>query len=139
MEVVGEGATAADALKLAEDLAPDIVLLDLVLPGGGLEATAVITRNCPPVRILMLTASKNEQHVALALEAGARGYKGSSESELVETVRAVSCGESYVAPSLGARLLMRTRKRATARTRASMLGDHGQPINVGRGGLNVGF
>ena len=112
MDVVGDGATAADALKLAEDLAPAIVLLDLVLPGGGLEATAVITRNCPPVRILMLTASKNEQHAALALQAGARGYilKGSSESELVETVRAVFCGESYVAPSLGARLLMRTRK-----------------------------
>jgi two-component system, NarL family, nitrate/nitrite response regulator NarL len=112
MEVVGEGATAADALKLARDLAPDIILLDVVLPGGGVEAAAAIARNCPRVRIVMLTASENEQHVASALQAGARGYilKGSSESEIIETVRAVFRGESYVAPSLGARLLMRTRK-----------------------------
>jgi two-component system, NarL family, nitrate/nitrite response regulator NarL len=113
IEVVGEGATAADALKLAQDLAPDIILLDVVLPGGGVEAAAGIARHCPRVRTVMLTASEDAQHVASALQAGARGYilKGSSESELVETVRAVFCGECYVAPSLGARLLMQTRKR----------------------------
>lgn len=113
MEVVGEGATAADALRLARDFAPDIILLDVILPGGGVEAAAEIARNCPRVRTVMLTASDNEQHVASALQAGARGYilKGSSESEIIETIRAVFRGESYVASGLGARLLMRTRER----------------------------
>jgi two-component system, NarL family, nitrate/nitrite response regulator NarL len=112
IEVVGEGATAGDAVKLAQDLAPDMMLLDVVLPGGGVEAAADIARHCPRVRVIMLTASEDEQHVASALRAGARGYilKGSSGPEIVETLWAVFRGESYVAPSLGARLLMQTRK-----------------------------
>ncbi|HWN49518.1 MAG TPA: response regulator transcription factor [Xanthobacteraceae bacterium] len=116
IEVVGEGATAADALKIAQDLAPDVMLLDVVIPGGGVEAVANIARHCPGVRAVMLTASDDEQNVASALQAGARGYilKGSSSSEIVETVRAIFRGESYVAPSLGARLLMRIGKRVEA-------------------------
>ena len=116
IEVVAEGATAADALKVAQDLLPDVMLLDVVLPGGGVEAAASISQLCPNVRAIMLTASENENDVVSALQAGARGYilKGSSSSEIVETVRAIFRGESYVAPSLGARLLMRIGKRVEA-------------------------
>ena len=74
IEVVGQGATAAEALKVAQELLPDVILLDVGMPGGGVEAAASIARNCPNVRIIMLTASENEQDVASALQAGARGY-----------------------------------------------------------------
>jgi two-component system nitrate/nitrite response regulator NarL len=74
IEVVGEGATAADALKVAEELRPDVMLLDIRLPGGGVEAVANIARECPTVRSVMLTASESELDVVSALEAGARGY-----------------------------------------------------------------
>jgi DNA-binding NarL/FixJ family response regulator len=113
IEVVGEGATAADALKVAEELRPDVMLLDISLPGGGVEAAANIARACPSVRAVMLTASESELDVASALQAGARGYilKGSSAAEVVETVRAIFKGESYVAPSLAARLLIQMGKR----------------------------
>jgi two-component system, NarL family, nitrate/nitrite response regulator NarL len=106
IEVVAEGATAADALKVAEELRPDVMLLDIGLPGGGLEAAAIIARTFPSVRAVMLTASESERDVAAALKLGARGYilKGSSGAEVVETVRAIFSGASYVAPSLAARL-----------------------------------
>jgi DNA-binding NarL/FixJ family response regulator len=108
IEVVAEGATAADALRVAEELRPDVMLLDISLPGSGLEAAASIARTFPSVRAVMLTASESERDVASALKAGARGYilKGSGGAEVVETVRAIFKGRSYVAPSLAARLLM---------------------------------
>lgn len=106
IRVVAEGATAADAVKVAEELRPDVMLLDLRLPGGGLEAAAIIAGTFPSVRAVMLTASESEFDAAAALTVGARGYivKGSSGVEVVETVRAVFNGESYVAPSFAGRL-----------------------------------
>jgi DNA-binding NarL/FixJ family response regulator len=113
IEVIGEGASAADALRVAEELRPDVMLLDISLPGGGIEAAANIARECPSVRVIILTVSESEHDVASALQAGARGYilKGSSSAEVVETVRAIFRGESYVAPSLAARLLIQMGKR----------------------------
>jgi len=113
VEVVGEGATAADALKVAQDLLPDVILLDVRLPGGGVEAAAKIARACPKVRTIMLTASENQQDVTSALQAGARGYilKASSGPEVVETMRAIFRGGSYVDPNLAARLLIKEGKR----------------------------
>ena len=107
-EVVGEGATAADAVRVARELGPDVILLDLRLPGGGVQAAANIVGVCPTVRIIMLTASESEQDVISALRAGAQGYilKNSSGLELVETVRDIARGNSYVAPNLAARLLI---------------------------------
>jgi two-component system, NarL family, nitrate/nitrite response regulator NarL len=108
IEVVGDGATANDALKIARECIPDVMLLDLCLPGGGIEAAASITRTCPKVRTIMLTASEDERDITLALQAGARGYilKGSCGHEVVEIVRAIIRGDSYVAPHLAARLLV---------------------------------
>ncbi|SRR5579871_1298013 len=113
IEVVAEGATADDALRVAGESRPDIMLLDISLPGGGIEAAANIARAYPSVRAVMLTASESEHDVASALQAGARGYilKGSSGAEVVETVRAVFKGASYVAPGLAARLLIQMGKR----------------------------
>jgi len=113
IEVVREGATAADALRIAQEVRPDVMLVDVGVPGGGVEAAASITRACPDVRTVMLTASENEQHVISALQAGARGYilKGSSGHEVVEAVRAIAKGESYMAPNLAARLLINKGKQ----------------------------
>jgi two-component system, NarL family, nitrate/nitrite response regulator NarL len=116
IEVVAEGATAADAVRAAEELRPDVMLLDISLPGDGLAAAASIARTSPSVRTVMLTASESEADVASALKAGARGYilKGSSGAEVVETVRAIFNGQSYLAPSLAARLLIQMGERAEA-------------------------
>lgn len=132
IDVVAEGATAADALKIAEELRPDVMLLDIGLPGGGLEAAAIIARTFPSVRAVMLTASESERDVAAALRLGARGYipKGSSGAEVAETVRAIFNGASYVAPSLAARLPieMRVYSEAAARTRGNDLSSREEAI-----------
>ena len=107
-EIVGEGATAIDAIRVAKELAPNVMLLDVRLPGGGIQAAADIVSACPTVRIIMLTASESEQDIVSALQAGARGYilKTSSGVEIVEAARDIALGNSYVAPSLAARLLI---------------------------------
>jgi len=112
IEVVGQGTTAADALRVARELTPEVMLLDVDLPGGGIKAANGIADACPNVRIIMLTASEDEKDVTAALQAGARGYilKGSSGHEVVEAVRAIGKGGSYVAPSLAARLLINSNR-----------------------------
>lgn len=106
-EVVGAGASAREAVEIAEALLPDLIFLDINMPGDGVEAARVISRNCPAVRIVILTAHDGEQHVMDALRNGASGYvlKGVSSEELISTARAVCRGESYVSPGLAARLL----------------------------------
>lgn len=113
IEVVGEGATAADALKIAQELVPDVMLLDLGLPGGGTETIARIARVYPNLRTIIMTASENEEDVTLALKAGARGYvmTTSSGREVVETVRAITRGDSRAAPKLPPRLLIKSGER----------------------------
>ena len=107
LEVIGEGATADDAVRIAKAELPDIVLLDVNMPGGGVEAARAISNVCPVVKIIMLTVSESEEHVHQAMEAGVRGYvlKGTSGLELVNTLRAVARGEYYVTPRLAARIL----------------------------------
>ena len=107
LEVVGQGATAEQAIQISQDILPDVLLLDISIPGGGIEAMREIARLCPYVKVVMLTASENEKHVSDALEAGARGYilKGVGAQELIRTVHAVNQGDSYVTPQLAARLL----------------------------------
>jgi DNA-binding NarL/FixJ family response regulator len=113
IEVIAEGATAADALWVAQELRPDVMLLDISLPGGGIEAAAAIAKTCPGVRTVILTASESELDVAAALQAGARGYilKGSSGAVVAEATRAIFNGGDYVTPSLAARLLIQMGKR----------------------------
>lgn len=114
IEVVGQGSTAEHAIQIAQDVLPDVLLLDISLPGGGIEATREIARLFPYIKVIMLTASENEDHVSGALEAGARGYvlKGICASDLVRTVHAVHQGESYVTPQLAARLLTTMKSKA---------------------------
>ena len=108
LEVVGQGVSAGEAVRLVKDLLPDIVLLDISMPGSGIEAARQIAVSCPVVKIVMLTVSEHDDNVTAALQAGARGYilKGVGGEELVGIVKAVDRGESYVSPDLAARLLI---------------------------------
>lgn len=118
-EVVGQGGCAADALRICEQLLPDVLLLDISMPGCGLAAAQKITSQCPVVRIVMLTASECDEHVLAALEAGARGYvlKGVSSTELIRTINSILVGETYVTPALAARLLKQVRQAPAAANR----------------------
>ncbi len=109
MQVVGEGATAQDAMRLAATLQPDIVLLDISIPGGGVGAAQGVASSCPDVKIAILTASEQEDDVTAAFRAGARAYivKGVPPRELVRILRAVHAGETYVTPNLSVDLLVR--------------------------------
>jgi two-component system nitrate/nitrite response regulator NarL len=107
IEVVAEGENAEAAIQLAQDHLPDIILLDISMPGGGIEAARVISRTCPVVKIAMLTVSEREDDVMKSLKAGASGYilKGVGGRELIEIVTGVYNGDSYVSPGLAARML----------------------------------
>jgi DNA-binding NarL/FixJ family response regulator len=114
LSIVGQGETADDAIRIAETESPDIMLLDVSMPGSGLAAADTISRNWPNVKIVMLTVSESEDHVQQALASGARGYilKGTSSTELVDTLRLIARGEHYVTPTLAARVLVTAQRVA---------------------------
>jgi two-component system nitrate/nitrite response regulator NarL len=106
-EIVSEGASKDDALRIAEGERPDILLMDISMPGGGLNAIAPILERHPAQKIVMLTVSEASEDIARALNSGAKGYvlKGVGSRMLAEILRAVASGENYVSPALSARLL----------------------------------
>ena len=107
LEIVGQGASAEEAVQLARDFLPDIILLDISMPGGGLSAAQEIVESFPVVKIVILTGSEGESHVMTALKMGAKAYvlKGVAARELVTILHAVHAGEIYVTPTLAASLL----------------------------------
>lgn len=108
IELVGQARNGDQALHLARELLPDIVLLDITMPGkDGLTAAAEIARACPAANIVMLTVSEHDDDLMAAFRAGARGYvlKGVSAQELVKIVRSVAGGDVYVSPQFASRLL----------------------------------
>ncbi len=106
-QIVAEGSTKDDAIKVAETLQPDVLLMDISMPGGGLNAISPILETVPSQKIVMLTVSESSDDVTAALNSGAKGYvlKGVGSRALAEIIRSVAAGESYVAPALSARLL----------------------------------
>jgi DNA-binding NarL/FixJ family response regulator len=111
-EIVGQAGTMQEAVQLARDLLPDIILLDIDMPGGGLEAARIVAEECPVTSIVILTSSEEDDHLISALKIGARAYilKGVAARELLRILRAVSVGESYVPPRLAASLLLEMRE-----------------------------
>ena len=105
--VVGTGSTADEAVALVAEKRPDLVLLDISMPGSGIEAARRIAASPNPPRIAMVTVSEQDQDVTAALRAGAIGYvlKGISAAELAEVLTGIAAGEAHVSPALAARLL----------------------------------
>jgi DNA-binding NarL/FixJ family response regulator len=109
LTVVGETASGEEALRLARELLPDVVLLDISMPGwNGLVTAEKITTACPATTIVMLTVSEDKDKLFAAFKAGARAYvlKGVSARELTRVVRTAANGEVYVSPSLAAEMLV---------------------------------
>ena len=106
-EVVGQGETAAEALQLAKKELPELLLLDIDIPGGGLNAAEAVASACPATKVVMLTVSQNEENLAAALRAGARAYvlKGVAARELSRILLSVRAGEVYVTPALATHIL----------------------------------
>lgn len=113
LEVVGEAGTAAEAVRAVERLRPDVVLMDIRIPGeGGIEATRQIMERFPETRVVMLTSYADEELVVRAIRAGAVGYvlKQVGNEELLRAVRAAAKGESVLDPATTSRLLARVRE-----------------------------
>jgi DNA-binding NarL/FixJ family response regulator len=111
-EVVGEAADGAEAVRLAEALRPDVILLDLRMPGmDGVAATTELARQGSTARVLVLTTYDTDSHVLPAIEAGATGYllKDAPRAELLRAVRATARGDAVLSPSVAARLMSRVR------------------------------
>ena len=112
VEVVGEAATGLEAVELALALTPDLVLMDLRMPGiDGDEATARILKARPTTRVLILTTYETDDSILTAIEAGASGYllKAAPQDEILAGVRSVARGEVALAPSIAALLVKRVK------------------------------
>jgi DNA-binding NarL/FixJ family response regulator len=105
--LVGEAADGSEVLELVGRLRADVVLLDLGVPGGGVEACALLRATRPDVRVVVLTDADDDADLGGAVRAGARGYllKDTTPEELVEAVRAVAAGSSLLSPAMASRLL----------------------------------
>ena len=117
VQVIGECDNGTDALRAVRELAPDVVVMDLNMPGiSGVEATRQISMVAPLTRVLVLTISDQDNDVMDAILAGACGYllKDSSIQELMAGIRAASHGESLISPTIAAKVLQRVRATTTS-------------------------
>ena len=108
IEVVGEAGSGEEAVRLARSLNPDVLLMDVVMPGmSGIEATRPALEAAPGAKVLVLSMQDDPHYVREAFEAGASGYvlKEAADTEVVQAVREVASGNRYVHPTLGARLI----------------------------------
>jgi DNA-binding NarL/FixJ family response regulator len=107
-EIVGEARTGAETIQLANQLQPDVILMDLQMPElNGIDATRQIVYASPHIRVLMLTMFEDDESVFAALRAGAHGYvlKGTLKAELVRAIRSVASGDAIFGPTIAKRLM----------------------------------
>jgi DNA-binding NarL/FixJ family response regulator len=112
VDVVGEAANGADAIRAVRELAPDVVVMDLNMPGmTGVEATRQVSSIAPLTRVVVLTISDQDADVMDAILAGACGYllKDSSIQELMRGIRSAAIGESLISPTIAGKVLQRVR------------------------------
>ena len=136
LKVVGEAENGEEAVRLAERLRPDVVLMDLRMPVvDGVEATSLIKEESPHVNVLVLTTYDSDADILRAIEAGATGYllKDTPREELFRAIRAAARGEPVLAPSVTARLM----QRAQTPTNSALSGREIEVLElVARGGSN---
>jgi DNA-binding NarL/FixJ family response regulator len=120
LAVVAEGETAADACRIAENTPLDVMLVDINIPGDGLDAAGKILRRSSGVKVAILTAFDDDEHVCEALRAGVQGYvlKGVSCAELIRAIETIHRGEPYITPALASRILVQRRETYLAQDRA---------------------
>jgi len=107
-EVVGKAATGEEAVARAADLQPDVILMDIQMPGiNGIEATRTIVRDSPQIGVIVVTMFEDDDSVFAAMRAGARGYvlKGADQDEILKVIRAVAAGEAHFGPEIARRLM----------------------------------
>lgn len=108
VEVVGEATTGAEAVAVAQETEPDVLVMDLHMPeGNGIEATSRIVQTKPDIGILVLTMLEDDDSVFAAMRAGARGYvvKGAGQIEITRAIEAVAAGEAVFGPSIAQRMM----------------------------------
>ncbi|KIK90138.1 response regulator transcription factor [Pseudomonas sp. W15Feb9B] len=107
LQVVEQGGSADDARDIAQRMRPDVMLMDVNMPGDVFAAVKYIATQLPEVKVLMLTVSESEDDAYSALEAGARGYvlKGVSGPDLVQAIRSIARGETFITPEFANKLL----------------------------------
>ncbi len=106
-EVVGEAASGDEAIALAAELQPDVILMDIQMPGvNGIEATRRILQDSPHIGVIVVTMFEDDASVFAAMRAGARGYvlKGADQEEMLRAIRAVARGEALFGPAVARRL-----------------------------------
>lgn len=115
IEVIGEAKDGREALTLIERLQPDVILMDIAMPGlNGLEATRRIKKKFPKIKVLVLTMYTNEEYVFQILQAGANGYlvKETAFQDLISAIRAVYRDEAFMSPSISKKVINRYTQRA---------------------------
>ncbi|MFW6070504.1 MAG: response regulator [bacterium] len=108
LQLLGEAASGSEAVALATDLQPDVILMDVKMPDGdGIEATRTILHTSPHIAILILTMLEDDNSVFAAMRAGARGYllKGASHDEMSRAIRAVAGGQAIFSPAIATRMV----------------------------------
>ncbi|GAB2700860.1 response regulator [Kitasatospora kifunensis] len=116
IEVVGEAATGAEAVRLAEELHPDVVVMDIRMPGmDGIEATRLVTTGPAAARVVVLTTFDDDDYVYAALRAGAAGFlvKDMALDDILAAIRVVAAGDALIAPSVTRRLIAEFAGRRT--------------------------
>jgi DNA-binding NarL/FixJ family response regulator len=124
VQIIGECTNGRDALRAVKDLAPDVVVMDLNMPGiSGVEATRQISMIAPLTRVLVLTISDQDADVMDAILAGACGYllKDASITELLQGIRSAAVGESLVSPVIATKVLQRVRASSASRREADVI------------------
>ena len=117
VDIVGEAATGSDALRVVRENAPDVVVMDLHMPGmNGVDATRHISRDTPLTRVVVLTVSEEEQDVMDAILAGACGYllKDASINDLMQGIHSAASGESLISPHIAGKVLQHVRATTAA-------------------------
>jgi DNA-binding NarL/FixJ family response regulator len=141
-EVVGEATTGEEAVALTAELRPDVILMDIQMPGkGGIEATRRILETSPGVGVIVVTMFEDDDSVFAAMRAGARGYvlKGADKEEVFTVVHAVARGEAHFGPEVAKRLMSffsAPRPAATSEVFPELTAREREVLNLIAGGLS---